>query len=194
MESNEKRSRHDWKTLSSETLAQTPFFRLRADRCQLPDGRVMPRYYVMEFPDWVNIVPVTDDGQMILIEQYRHGSGRVHLEIPGGSTNPGPKPEEAAAAARRELLEETGFAPRELRLVASHFPNPSMQRNRMHTFVALGCKAIAEPDLDPFEDLRVRLVPIDEAVRLAVDGKIDHSIVAASILAALPALGFSFRR
>lgn len=187
-------SLHDWKVLASEVVAQTGFFRLRSDRCELPDGRVMPRYYVMEFPDWVNVVPVTDDGQMILIEQYRHASGQVHLEIPGGSTHPGPQAEDPAEAAKRELLEETGYVPRDLQKVASHFPNPAMQSNRMHTFVAFGCQKTAEPSLDPFEDLRTVLVPIEEAVEKALAGAIDHSIVAASILAALPALGFRAAR
>jgi 8-oxo-dGTP pyrophosphatase MutT (NUDIX family) len=185
---------HDWKKLSSETLAETRFFKLRADRCELPDGRIMPRYYVMEFPDWVNVVAITDDDQIILVEQYRHASGLVHLEIPGGSTNPGATPEDPEAAARRELLEETGYEPRETRLIASHFPNPAMQMNRMHTYLALGCRKVAEPNLDPFEDLRVKTMPLDEAVKRALSGRIDHSIVAASLLVALPVLGYRVSR
>lgn len=179
-----------WKTLASETLTESRVFRMRADRCELPDGRVMPRYFVIEFPDWVNVVPVTDDGQIILVEQYRHASGRVHLEIPGGSTDPGKEPEDPAKAAARELLEETGYAPRELKFAAAHFPNPALLNNRMHTYVALGCRKVAEPSLDPFEDLKTVLMPINQAVEWALSGRIDHSIVAASILAALPILGF----
>ena len=72
-----------WKTLESKELFSSGLFQLKSDRCQLPDGRVMPRYYVMDFPDWVNIIPVTEQGEIILVEQYRHASGEIHLELPG---------------------------------------------------------------------------------------------------------------
>lgn len=111
-----------WKVLNTVEVLKARLFRLRSDQCELPDGRVMPSYYVMEFPDWVNVVPVTDDGQMVMIEQYRHAGGEMFLEIPGGSTH-GVK-EEPRMAGERELLEETGYAAREWIHLGSHFPTP----------------------------------------------------------------------
>lgn len=163
------------------------FFRLRKDECELPDGRVNPNYYVIEFADWVNVVPVTDDGQMVLVEQYRHGAGGVFLEIPGGSTD-GRVNEDPAVGGERELLEETGFKPRQMVNCGFHYPNPALQNNRMHTFLALGCEKVAEPNLDPFEDLRVELRPVGDIYKLWREGEIKHSLIYASLGLALPYL------
>lgn len=178
-----------WKTLTTKEIFKTSFFKFRMDSCELPDGRVMPHYYVMEFPDWANVVPVTDDGRIVLVEQYRHARGEVCLEIPGGSTDPHTK-EDPKKAAMRELLEETGYVPDDVRLVGVHSPNPAMQNNKMHTYIAFGCKKMQEPDLDPFEDIRVVTASVPEVIEMIFNGKIDHTIVVASLLYALPTLGF----
>jgi len=175
-----------WKVLNSTELLKAAFFRLRSDKCELPDGRVMPRYYVMEFPDWVNVVPVTSDGRMILVRQHRHATESDYLEIPGGSTH-GPS-EDPRAAGERELLEETGYRGTEWISCGYHNPNPALQNNRMHTFLALGCEKVAEPSLDPFEDLVVVHMPVEEALREWWSGGFKHSLIAASIALALPEL------
>ncbi len=167
--------------------------RFKIDRCELPDGRVMPKYYVMEFPEWVNVVPVTDEGKIVLVEQYRHAIGEWHLEIPGGSTEPGSK-EDPKKAALRELAEETGYVPEDIRLIGVHAPNPAMQNNRMHTYIAYGCKKMHEPTPDEFEDLKVITVTVPELIDMIFKGEISHSVVVASILYALPALGFHLPR
>ncbi len=176
-----------WKVLKSEDVLSVGFFRMRKDQCQLPDGRVNNNYFVMEFADWVNIVPVTDDGRMILVRQYRHGAADTFLEIPGGSTD-GHKKEDPALGGERELLEETGYKPREMVNCGFHFPNPALQNNRMHTFLALGCQKVAEPDLDPFEDLTVELKPIAEVYALWRAGELKHSLIFASLGLAIPHL------
>lgn len=181
----------DWKVLSSEEIFKTSFFRFRTDQCELPDGRVMPNYYVMEFPEWVNIVPVTEDNKIVLVEQYRHANNEVCIEIPGGSTDPqGDKSEEPKKAAVRELIEETGYVPDDVRLIGVHSPNPAMQNNKMHTFIGFGCKKLHEQNLDPYEDIQVITKSIPEVVEMIFNGQINHSIVVASILYALPTLGF----
>ncbi len=155
----------------------------------MPDGRVMPRYYVMEFPDWVNLVPVTKEGKIVMIEQYRHATGEMTWEIPGGSTDPH-KGESSLEAASRELREETGYEAFEVKLIASHHPNPAMQTNSMHTYIGYGCKKVGEPQPDPYEDILVVEKSVDEVYEMIRSGKLTHTIVMASILLALPHLGF----
>lgn len=162
------------------------FFRLRADECELPDGRVMPRYYVIEFPDWVNVVPLTMDGHLVMIEQYRHAAGEDFLEIPGGSTDS--ITEDPRAAGERELLEETGYQADEWIYCGYHFPNPALQNNKMHTFLALGCKKVRDPSLDPFEDLRVTIQPVDQVIQRWRTGQLKHSLIATSFGLSLPYL------
>ena len=173
-----------WKTLSSKSLFQSGIFRLRSDECELPDGRIMPRYYVFEFPDWVNVVPVTPEGKLVLIKQHRHAAGLDFLEIPGGSTHPGAN-EDPRIAGERELLEETGYRAGKMVLCGTHYPNPALQSNRMHTFLALDCVRVAEPSLDEFEDIEVLLMDVKEAVKLWREGGFTHSLIAASMGVAL---------
>lgn len=185
-------SNSEWKVRSSKELFSSGVFRLRVDECDLPDGRIMPRYYVLEFPDWANIVPVTEDNRLVLVEQYRHASGETTLEIPGGSTDPTDSDPQSAVV--RELLEETGFEAKEVRLIGKHRPNPAMQNNFMHTYIGYGCRKVAEPTPDLYEDLRVVLKPIPEVFDMILKGEIAHSIVVASLLYALPHLGFQLPR
>lgn len=176
-----------WQVLKSKLLMQAGIFRLRTDECRLPDGRVMPNYYVFEFPDWVNVVPITADGQMILVRQHRHAAEQDFLEIPGGSTHSGVS-EDPQRAAERELLEETGYESKQWIHCGTHYPNPALQNNRMHTYLAVDCKKVAELSLDPFEDLTVELMPIPEALKLWQDGGFKHSLISASIGMSLKAL------
>ncbi len=176
-----------WKVLESKELLKLGFFRLRVDKCELPDGRIMPRYYVIEFADWVNVLPVTKDGQVVAVEQYRHGSDQIHLEIPGGSLHP-QSPEDPLEAGKRELSEETGYESSRWISCGFHYPNPALQSNRMHTYLALDCVKAGEPRLDPFEDLSVELFPVSELPGRLERGDFTHSLIAASIGLALPKL------
>jgi len=176
-----------WKVLNSKELIKLGFFRLRDDMCELPDGRVMPHYYVIEFADWVNVLPITGGGEVIAVEQFRHGSDLVHLEIPGGGMDPR-KNEEPQAAGARELIEETGYASDNWIYCGYHYPNPALQNNRMHTFIALDCKKVAEQELDPFEDLTVKTFPVSELVEKLDSGVFTHSLIAASVALAVPRL------
>lgn len=166
-----------WKVLKSELIKSTGFFRLRVDECELPDGRINPRYYVFEWPAWVNVVGLTDDGQIVMIEQYRHGAGEIFLEVPGGGTN-GEDPQVGGA---REFREETGYEAREWIDCGFVYPNPAMQNNKMHTFLALGCKKVGEQAQDPFEDIQVKLMPIKEVLGKLERGEIHHALVASSL-------------
>lgn len=162
---------------------------MRMDLCELPDGRKHPGYYVMEIAPWVNVIPVTHDGQIVLIDQYRHAAGEHFLEIPGGMIDPDES--DPKRAALRELEEETGFVPEDIRLIGSHFPNPATQDNQLYTFVALGCRQSKEMSLDAYEDIQVLTKSVPETIQLAMDGKIRHSLILASLFKALPFLGFN---
>ena len=171
-----------WKTLESNEIHKAGFFRLRTDKCELPDGRVMPRYYVVEFCDWVHVVPVTADGQVVMVNQYRHAADEWFMEFPGGATDPGEDPK---AAALRELEEETGYVAKKIEALGMHYPNPAIQTNRVFTYLATGCELTAKPCLDPFEDLEVKLVEKQWLINQFHTGCINHALVAASLSLAM---------
>lgn len=178
----------NWKTLTSQEILRTRFFRMRTDSCELPDGRVMPSYYVFEHSDWVNIIPVTQEGRIVLIEQYRHAAGSVFYEIPGGAMDHR-QDEDPQKAACRELQEETGYCPRgEVLSVGCHQPNPALQNNRMYTFVAFGCEKCTDQMLDPYEAIEVFEVTLSELKEMIHNQQIQHSLILASLFLALPLL------
>ncbi|MCB0365117.1 MAG: NUDIX hydrolase [Bdellovibrionaceae bacterium] len=169
-----------WKVLESSELFKSGFLRVRTDKCELPDGRVMPRYYVMEFPDWVNVVAITKEGMALVVDQYRHAAETTFLEIPGGSTDLR-QTEDPRLAAERELLEETGYQAGRWMDVGFHFPNPATQQNKLHTYIAFECVKVQEPHLDPYEDLSVRLMPLKELYERADRGEVTHSLILSSL-------------
>ena len=177
----------EWEIIRSDELFSTPYFRFRRDTCALPDECVMPAYYVWEMVDWVNVVPLTDDGHIILVNQYRHAAQRRFYEFPGGTTEPG-KDEPPEDAARRELREETGYEPAELTYLGHHYPNPGIQNNRMHVYLATGCTFVGEPLLDTYEDIEVESVQVQEFVQAVEQGRPMHSLMMASLTLALPAI------
>jgi 8-oxo-dGTP pyrophosphatase MutT (NUDIX family) len=156
------------------------FFRFRVDKCELPDGRVMPSYYVMDFTDWVHVVALTKAGEFVMIRQYRHAIERVTLEVPGGAIHAkhGEAPE---AAGLRELTEETGYKAGRVVALGSHSPNPALQSNRMWLFLALDCELVGGQTLDPYEDIEVELLPRAQLEAAIAEGKIEHSLVIASL-------------
>lgn len=175
-----------WKVLKSTEIFKAGLIKLRQDECEMPDGRVFPRYFVLEFPDWVNVVPVTPDGQMVLVQQYRHAADGIFLEVPGGRTDR--NGEDPGLAGRRELREETGYESSEWIACGFQYPNPALQNNKLHTFVALGCNLTSKQDLDPFEDLTVCTLPVAEVYRRWELGELQHSLIANSLTIARPIL------
>mgnify|MGYP003393117270 FL=1 len=178
-----------WQVLESREIYSSPFFRFKSDRCRLPDGRENPAYYIFEFADWVNVIPMTDDGKLVLIKQYRHGTGEVCIEVPGGSMDSRYETDPQAAGLR-ELEEETGYRAGVVQFIGKHRPNPALQNNYMHTYLATGCHKVGEPHLDPFEDIEVVLKTIPETMELVYSGQMTHSIILASLFLALPNLGY----
>ncbi len=173
-----------WKVLDTKEVLNTPFCRFRIDRCELPDGRIMPKYYVLDFTDWVNIVPVTENGEIVLIRQYRHGSGKSTLEIPGGALDARCDSSPQIAAVR-ELEEETGYTSDQVESLGVHYPNPALQSNQLHTFIAYQCKETMKQNLDPFEDISVELMSVEDVIQKVYSGEINHSLIVASLFLAL---------
>ena len=152
-------------------------FSLRIDRAHSPRTRVAHDFYILESTDWVNVIPVTPQGEVVLIRQYRHGTREVTLEIPGGIVEPGDTPE---AAARRELVEETGFKEREMILLGSVHPNPAFLTNRCFTFLAKDVVRTQAQEQDDKEDIEVEVRPLEEVPRLIRRGEITHALVLAA--------------
>lgn len=172
-----------WKVLNSRELHKTKITRFRVDECELGNGKIMPAYYVLEFPDWVNIVPVNSHGEIILIRQYRHALAELTIEVPGGSIDK--SDQSPIAAAKRELQEETGYTSENWQSLVKYAPNPAMQNNFMHTFLALDCKLSDPQNLDPYEEIEVFAASLSEVRTMLKNGEINHSIVAASLYCAL---------
>lgn len=163
-----------WTLLGSRDVADHRIFRVRYDNYRFePSGRERD-FVVLEMPSWVNVVPMTDDGQVVLIRQYRHGIRAVALEIPGGLIDPGEPPEGAAA---RELCEETGYVADRIRLMGRVLPNPAIQDNYCYLFAAEGCRLAKQQQPDPFESIEVATYPCEAISAMVRNGEIEHSMV-----------------
>ncbi len=165
-----------WPVLGRERLADYGIFRVDRLRLRSPrNGQVYERH-ILDLPDWVNVVPIAEDGRIVMVEQYRFGSATMSLEFPAGTLEPGEAPEDGA---RRELREETGYAPATLEQVASLYADPAIQDNRLHVLVARGCRPAHPTEQDDGEDVHVRLFRPEEVRAMARDGRIHHALAVA---------------
>ena len=163
-----------WKRRASEEVANCRVFKVRRDLSINPRDELEHDFYCIEAPDWINIVPLTANDEVVLIEQYRHGAERVTLEIPGGMVDEG---EAARDAAARELLEETGYQASEVIFLGKTFPNPAIQNNWIHTFLARDLDFKGVPAFTATEHTAIRLVPLAKISDLIADGTINHALV-----------------
>lgn len=176
-----------WKTLSSEYLFRDLWFTVRKDKCQTPGGKLVDPYYVYEFPTWVTAVPVTSEGKIIMVRQFRQALGEVCIEIPGGCVDDTDKDLEAAIA--RELLEETGYSFTSFEYLGKISANPSTNNNLMHMFLARGGTRIAEQQLDGNEEIEVGLYTIGEVKQMMKENRIMQSMHVSCLLYALEKMG-----
>jgi 8-oxo-dGTP pyrophosphatase MutT (NUDIX family) len=166
---------HTWRRLLEERVFDCRIFALRRDRCRFSRDDREHDFYVLESPDWVNIVPLTPAREVVMVRQFRHGTRDVTLEVPGGMVDAGdPSP---LVAARREMMEESGYDSDDVRPLGVVHPNPAIQGNRCHTFVAYDVRPCAPPSFDSTEETEVVLVPLARIPDLIADGTITHALV-----------------
>ena len=147
-----------WEVTGSEMIVADRWIRLRADDCRDAQGHAIAPYYVLQYGDWVSVLALTPAGEAVVVEEYRHGAQIVALGTIGGGVEPGEQP---VQAARRELLEETGYAAGALTDLGATWANFGNHTNRVHHFLATGCELVADQRLDDSETIAVHLVPVD---------------------------------
>ncbi|MDR2414494.1 MAG: NUDIX hydrolase [Odoribacteraceae bacterium] len=162
-----------WRVLESEYLSRRPWLTVRRERLQMPNGRVIPEFYVLEYPDWVNTIAVTTSGMFVFVRQYRHGIGEMSLELCAGVRDPADA--SPLEAARRELLEETGYGNGAWQEYMILSPNPGSQTNLVHTFLATGVEKIDNQHLEESEDISVHLLSLDEVRALLDSGQLKQA-------------------
>ena len=169
----------EWKVLKSEYVIQRPWLTAKRERLELPDGRIVPEYYVLEYPDWVNVIAITKDGRMIMERQYRQAAMRTNYEIPCGVMEDGETP---LRAAQRELEEETGFGGGEWSEIMQIYANPTSMTNKTYCFLAKNVEKITSAHLDPTEELSVYFLEQEEVRNLVLTGQIIQSLMVAPLL------------
>ena len=166
-----------WTEIGRERLQDCAVFDVSRSWTRSPrDGSTRP-FYRIDSADWVNVVPVTADGHIVMVRQYRHGLGDVTLEIPGGIVDPG---EEPAAAAARELREETGYRAGSVRFIGALNPNPAVFGNRVYTYLAEDCVPEGAIENSATEETVVECVPEADLPARTRAGEIDHALVIAA--------------
>jgi 8-oxo-dGTP pyrophosphatase MutT (NUDIX family) len=161
--------------LGRDTLLTNRVFALDRERSRSPRTGTEHDFFILRGVDWCNIIPLTDAGEVVMIRQYRHGSHEITLEVPGGMVDA--TDASALTAARRELLEETGYAARAVEPIGVIRPNPAIQANVCHSFVARGAHLVGAPAFDATEDIEVVLVPLAEIPARLARGEITHALV-----------------
>lgn len=168
-----------WQKLSSRPLGNFRVFSVREERKVSPRTGAEHEFFIIDSVNWVNVVALTPENQMVLIEQFRHGSGTVELEVPGGimdATDASPE-----ATGCRELLEETGYEGEQPRIVGQVFPNPAIMSNKCFTVFVRNCRYAKAVQFDHAEDLVTKLVPLEDVPGLVASGQIRHSLVVAAL-------------
>ncbi|WP_128545027.1 NUDIX hydrolase [Larkinella soli] len=168
-----------WQVLNSEYLHRKPWFTVRMEKVRLPGGGAIDEYHIFEYPDWLNVVAVTDDGQLVLIRQYRHAVGGVHYELCAGVIDPGEEPLEAA---KRELLEETGFGGGEWSELMTLSANPGTHTNRTFSYLATGVRPQQAQDLESTEEITVHIVSPERALEIVEQGEMFQALHLAPLL------------
>ena len=169
----------NWIVEKRTSIFRTGIFELESLNCRHPEKPDSHTFFILNSPDWINVVAVDEEGRFITVNQHRLGTGECTIETPAGLIEPGEAPETAAC---RELLEETGYVPGELRLMKRLSANPAIMNNHIYFFRATGCRKAASQDLDAAEDIEVQLLTRDEIQAMLDGGEINHSIIVTALM------------
>jgi len=168
-----------WQKISSTPIGNFRIFTMRSDKKISPRTGQEHDFVILDSVNWVNVIAITPDQQLVVIEQFRHGSNTVELEIPGGMMDAGDT--SPVAAAVRELREETGYEGEQARVLGKTLPNPATQSNTCFTVLVENCLCLHPVEFDHGEDLITRLVPVADVPRLVVEEKITHTLVVTAL-------------
>jgi ADP-ribose diphosphatase len=168
-----------WPTITSRLVGDFRVFKLRTDQKVSPRTGQALDVFILDSANWVNVIAVTPDGQLVLVEQYRFGTESVELEIPGGVMDA--DDDSPVSAAIRELREETGYEGENAQLIGTVRPNPAIMSNICYTVLLQNCKARHAVQFDHGEDLVTHLVPVTDISGLVAAGKIRHSLVVVAL-------------
>lgn len=168
-----------WKTRRSAPIGDFRIFKLRSDFKLSPRTGKEHDFYILDSVDWVNVIAVTPDQKLVMVEQYRHGSNTVELEVPGGMMDQ--HETDPVATAVRELREETGYAGEHARLLGRVWSNPAIMSNRTFTVLIENCRLQHGVEFDSGEDILTKLVPVAEIPKLVAAEKIGHPLVVVAL-------------
>ena len=164
-----------WQKVSSRQFANYRFFNIRYDVKVSPRTGREHDFYVIEAVNWVHVIALTPQGKLVMIEQYRHGSDTVELELAGGMIDP--KDASPLEAGLRELREETGYEGGRAEMIGKIYANPAIMNNICYTVLVRDCELKYKPELDQGEDVHTTLVDVDQIASLVKHGRIGHSLV-----------------
>lgn len=172
-------NRDGWEVVSSEYISKRPWHTVRQEVLKLPHGGVIKEYYVYEYPDWVNILAVTKQGKFVFVKQYRRGIDKTLLELCAGTCDK--EGEQPLDAAKRELLEETGYGGGDWSLLMTVSANPGTHNNITYCFLAEGVEFLQYPEPEQTEFLSVHLLTLEQVKEMLNSNQMKQSLHAAPL-------------